>query len=342
MIKKIYIELTNRCNLTCDMCYRHSWDNTLGDMEKETIDNLYNQIDKPIAMVFGGIGEPTVAKNFEYAVDKFKEYDLEITTNGIMSEEKLLLICQNFKNVIISVDGTEADYYDIRKTDFDNVKRTIEYIYKYRKKNDTKIPSMEFAFVISKINKEAIYKVIDCASKNDIKKILMSHLLPQNLKQQNDICYTECYNESGHEYVKLVNKYAYFGMRVVVSFPFMEIKTDRVCHFVENNFTYIDYNGEVSPCYRFANTYTEFVFGREKTVLKHSFGNILNDSINDIYNSKSYKIFRDSVLHVDHPSCVDCDLRDGCSYVDDTEFDCLGNSPSCGDCLWNRNIIRCT
>jgi MoaA/NifB/PqqE/SkfB family radical SAM enzyme len=181
----------------------------------------------------------------------------------------------HFKNVIISVDGTEADYYDIRKADFDNVKRTIEYIYNYRKKNDVKLPEMEFAFVISKANKEAIYKVIDCASRNNVKKILMSHLLPQNLHQQNEICYTECYNELGHEYVKLVNKYAYFGMRVVVSFPFMEIKTDRICHFVENDYTYIDYTGEVSPCYRFANTYKEWVFGREKTVLKHSFGKIV-------------------------------------------------------------------
>jgi len=341
-MKKIYLELTNRCNLSCDMCYRHSWDNTLGDMGKETIDKLFNQIDTSISLVFGGIGEPTVAKNFEYAVEKFQEHKLEITTNGVMNKEKLLLICKHFDNVIISVDGTESDYYDVRKTDFDNVKSTIEYIYNYRKKNNTKFPEMEFAFVISKANKDAIYKVIECANKYNVKKILMSHLLPQNAEQQNQICYTEDYNEIGHEYVKLVNKYAYFGMRVVVSFPFMEIKTDRVCHFIENGYTFIDFSGEVSPCYRFANTYKEWVFGREKTVLKYSFGNILDKSIIDIYNSNKYKLFRDSVLHVDHPSCVDCDLRDGCSYVDDTEFDCLGNSPSCGDCLWNRNIIRCT
>jgi radical SAM protein with 4Fe4S-binding SPASM domain len=324
------------------MCYRHSWDNILGDMDKETIDKLYKQIDNSITIVFGGIGEPTVAKNFEYAVEKFKDFKLEITTNGIMNEENLLLVCKNFDNVIISVDGTEADYYDIRKTDFNDVKRTIEFIYNYRKQFDTKLPQMEFAFVISKVNKDAIYNVIDCASKFDVKKILMSHLLPQNLEQQNEICYTEYYNELGHEYVKLVNKYAYFGMRVVVSFPFMEIKTDRECHFIENDYTYIDYSGEVSPCYRFSNTYKELVFGREKIVLKHSFGNILNNSITDIYNNKKYKLFRNSVIHNDHPSCVDCDLRDGCSYIEDTEFDCLGNSPSCGDCLWNRNIIRCT
>ena len=32
-LKRIYIELTNRCNLNCEMCFRHTWDTVEGDMD---------------------------------------------------------------------------------------------------------------------------------------------------------------------------------------------------------------------------------------------------------------------------------------------------------------------
>jgi len=32
-LNKIYLEPTNRCNLTCVTCMRHSWDEPLGDEE---------------------------------------------------------------------------------------------------------------------------------------------------------------------------------------------------------------------------------------------------------------------------------------------------------------------
>jgi len=108
-MKKVYIELTNRCNLNCEMCYRHSWENTLGDMSKEIIDKISAHLNGTKGIVFGGIGEPTIAKEFEYAVEKFKQYDLEITTNGIVRKSIIEILCKNFKKIIISVDGTEDD-----------------------------------------------------------------------------------------------------------------------------------------------------------------------------------------------------------------------------------------
>ncbi len=341
-MKKVYIELTNRCNLNCEMCYRHSWENTLGDMNNKVIDEISANLKNTKSIVFGGIGEPTIAKGFEYAIEKFKDYDLEITTNGIILKSKIEMVCQNFKKIIISVDGTEDDYYSVRKTEFSHIRETLEYLNICKKKNNSILPSIEFAFVLTKSNKDTIYKVIDFANKYNVDKILVSHLLPQNKEQAKDIFYTKDYNHKGHEYIKLVSKYAVYGNKINISFPYMEIKTERYCQFVENDFTYIDYLGNVIPCYRFANTYTEWVFDREKTVLKHSFGNVLNSSLQDIYYGEEYSDFRESVLNTKHPSCVDCNFEDSCSFIETTEYDCLSYTPSCADCLWNRNIIKCT
>jgi len=324
------------------MCYRNSWENSLGDMNKDLIDKISNELTNPRVVVFAGIGEPTIAHNFEYAVKKFKKHELEITTNGIINEDKLLLICENFSKIIISVDGTDEDYYKVRKADFTTITKTLKFIKAYKDTYDVNIPSIDFAFILTKKNKDSIYSVIDLANKYKVDQILISHLLPQNEEQKKDIFYTLDYNHEGHEYIKNVNRYAYFQNRVIVSFPYMEIKTERYCQFVENDYTYIDYLGYVIPCYRYANTYKEIVFDREKKVLKHSFGNIKDDTLFNIYNNDQYREFRTDVLNTKHPSCVDCDFEDGCSFVESTEFDCMSYSPSCADCLWNRNIIKCT
>ena len=341
-MKKIYLELTNRCNLNCIMCYRNSWTTELGDMSEATLVKLKSMIPPKTGIVFGGIGEPTFAKNFDLAVELFKDHSLEITTNAVLSETKLETICQYFDNVIISVDGTEETYYHIRKTDFKHVYKTLDYIYDYKKKNGIRKPEITFAFVLSKENKESLHSVIETASKYDVKRVLVSHLMPQKPEQVDNIYYDEHFNEEGRKFATEVGNFAYYKNRVVVSFPYMEIKTERLCHFVENDYTYIDYTGDVVPCYRFATTYKEFVFGREKLVKKHSFGNINKHDLQTIYNSEDYTDFRHAVKYALHPSCVDCELRDGCEYIEGAEYDCSGFSPTCADCLWNRKIIRCT
>ena len=39
-LKKVYIEPTNRCNLECRTCIRHSWTEPLGHMSEETFGRI--------------------------------------------------------------------------------------------------------------------------------------------------------------------------------------------------------------------------------------------------------------------------------------------------------------
>lgn len=42
-----------------------------------------------------------------------------------------------------------------------------------------------------------------------------------------------------------------------------------------------------------------------------------------------------------YPSCLDCDLVDGCDFVRTSEYDCYAIKPSCADCLWSRRFAIC-
>jgi MoaA/NifB/PqqE/SkfB family radical SAM enzyme len=95
------------------------------------------------------------------------------------------------------------------------------------------------------------------------------------------------------------------------------------------------------PCYRFLHDGQEIVQGKEMELHARSFGSLLEDSLEDIWNGRDYIWFRYTVENALYPSCVDCTLREGCEYLRDSDGNCWGSSPSCGNCLWSRKIIMC-
>jgi MoaA/NifB/PqqE/SkfB family radical SAM enzyme len=66
-LNKIYVEPTNRCNLTCVTCIRNSWDEPFGDMDwpvyQALIDGL-SDFPGSKTIAFAGLGEPLLHKKF--------------------------------------------------------------------------------------------------------------------------------------------------------------------------------------------------------------------------------------------------------------------------------------
>ena len=60
-LKRVYVELTNRCNLNCSTCMRNVWDVQYGQMSMDVFEQILSSLDqaheKP-ELFFGGYGEP--------------------------------------------------------------------------------------------------------------------------------------------------------------------------------------------------------------------------------------------------------------------------------------------
>ncbi len=335
-IKRVYLELTNRCNLNCAMCFRHTWKTVEGDMDLNLLKSLKNQLeDLPDldSVFFGGIGEPTVYPHFKEAVDHFNNYQLLLTSNGIMDEEKAQLICENFSEVFFSFD----QYHEGTPETKQILKQTFSYFKNYLTKNHTVTPRVGIAYVLTRSNEKQLFEVMDLMRVYGFRTLHLSHLMPLEESGCKEILYTRYENPEGKA---LLNRIlAYFDINT--SMPYMELKTERRCRFIDNGYIYIDIYGEVIPCYRIANSYDEYVFGEKKTVMKYSFGNVKETPLKKILESAEYHDFWNTVYNNQYPSCVDCDLKGGCSLVGDTEYDCYYNTPACSDCLWTRNFVRC-
>lgn len=343
-LRKIYLELTNACNLNCTICYRRSWNEPMVEIDIRLFHEIKKQIDdidSITSFVIGGIGEPSCSPILGDVIDDLATYNVILTTNAVTLDERLLdHMVSSVNRVMVSIDGVGETFFRIRGTGIETVIANIRRLNEFKKKKTSSHPEVGIQFVLSKDNADDIFGVIDIASELNADMMIVSNLLPQTKDNAEKILYKKCGNEELRTLFSRISNYAFRkGLKLILPNP--ELKTERFCRFVEEDATFITAAGEVVPCYRFAHSCLEYVFGREKHVAAHSFGNIKDRPLNDIWNSTHYVNYRQIVRNNRYPSCPDCDLVDGCDLVNSASSDCYANEPSCADCLWARNIVIC-
>lgn len=347
-LKKLYIELTSQCNLNCSICYRKAWSQELESMKPEILDQILRDLEETKTVdkvVLGGIGEPTLSPLFSKALEALQGYHLTLTTNGTTLNPKMAsLIAGRADHVVISVDGTEETFQAIRQTSLTEILHGVALLQKYEQEQldfpGKKRLSLSFQMVLSKANLQEVEAVMDLAVRAGVYTLILSHLIPASLEDADAIVY----RQEGNEALKhLFGRWQNLAQKkgVTLKLPNYQLKTERYCSFVEEGASVVNAQGDVSPCYRLAHDGREVVFGREKTIEAHSYGRIGQKTLKAIWQEPAYENYRRRIYQNRYPSCCDCDLVDGCDMVRDTQSDCFSNTPSCGDCLWARNLVYC-
>lgn len=343
-LRKLYLELTSACNLDCTLCYRRTWNEGPADMSARTLSIIKEYAGESPdlgSIVLGGIGEPTMSPLFLDALAGFPGQEITVTTNGIALDPEVLEGLGNYSSLVVfSVDGLNDTFRKIRNADLSTVLGSVKALIDLRKRTARGLPKIEFQFVLSRENAADLTGVIDLAANNGVNTVTVSHLLPQDSRGARSIMYGRYGSEATR---RLYDAVRHRAMRrgVIVNLPPLELKTERRCRFAEEDAAYVTARGEVSPCYRFSHDGTEFVFGREKQIIRHSFGSVADIPLDTLWSSREYAAFRRTLVENRYPSCPDCDLLEGCNLPDDSLADCWSGTPSCSDCLWARGFVQC-
>lgn len=342
-VERLYLELTNRCNLNCQMCYRQAWEEPMGDMTSGLLHKILSEL-KVFSdlkeIILGGIGEPTIAACFQEAVELFtQDYEVTVTTNGTTLNEDMIdfLLAQGVARIVLSVDSIDDDIFQGLRHESPNlILKNTRLIAEKRKGSK---PEIVWEFLAMKRTLPYLTETVRQAGNLGVDQILISHVLPMAKEMIPEILYQPVLPETEDIFRKALN----FGLarQLKVVLPKNELKTDRNCKFIETQSTVIRWDGEVSPCYRFLHSYPEYVLGRYKEIKAHTFGSLYEKTLYDIWTTPDYMSYRYKVLHSGYPSCTDCEFVSGCDMVLHADMDCLGNAPSCGDCLWGRGITYC-
>ena len=103
--KKIYIEITNRCNLSCSFCPKTQ--RKLEYMSAENFEKIINQVkDYGYNFYLHVMGEPTSHPQLEQILKVCKKNNIRIniTTNGTLLDKVCNIIIENnfFRNIIFN------------------------------------------------------------------------------------------------------------------------------------------------------------------------------------------------------------------------------------------------
>ncbi len=124
MFKKIYIEITNMCNLNCDFCIKNT-----RKKENISIDNfkiLLKKLNKYTDyLYFHILGEPLLHPNINELIDiASKNFKINITTNGYLINK--ISDFKNIRQINISLHSFNIRYGKTLEEYMDNIFESID------------------------------------------------------------------------------------------------------------------------------------------------------------------------------------------------------------------------
>jgi tungsten cofactor oxidoreducase radical SAM maturase len=346
--KKLYIEVTTSCNLNCQTCIRHSWTDPHQHMKAATFQRILDSLDGLPSLervIFTSFGEPLMNRNLLYMIEEIRKRDLAVTlgTNGVMLTEQISreLFRLGVDQLVVSIDGGKPETYEgVRGTQLSLVLGNVNRFNEIKRELGVVKPSLGIEFVAMKSNQEELNDLLELASELNASRLVVSNVLPYSQEMESEKLYGYGPREplkTGGWPVKS-DVWVRWGL---IELPRMFWGAERRCKFVQEKSIVVGWDGNVSPCYAFSHSYKYYAIdGVEKNVERYILGNVNDQSLADIWMSEEFTRFRSNVRSFHFPSCPDCDLRETCDLRKNNEG-CWGHNPSCADCLWAQDIVRC-
>jgi MoaA/NifB/PqqE/SkfB family radical SAM enzyme len=364
-LAKVYIEPTNRCNLDCRTCMRHSWDEPFGQMSSETFERILDSLEefsRPPTIFFGGLGEPMAHKHTIEWVALAKELggQVEMITNGTLLDKDRArdLIAAGLDMLWVSIDGaTPESYLDVRLgNELPRVIENLSYLRKIRPGGHHPWPMIGIAFVAMKSNIHEMPDVISLGRSLGAKRFMVTNVLPYSEEMQDEMLYKGTLrnitylpspwlpklslprmdlNENTRDaFLKALDS----GCNVELAGYNLGGAND-VCTFIESGAIAIDWRGDVSPCPPLSHNHISYLHGYKRKSRRHVVGNINEQKLKSIWMDPDYITYRERVHSYAFAPCTPCG---GCELLEGNEEDCFGlTHPACGSCLWTQGVIQC-
>jgi MoaA/NifB/PqqE/SkfB family radical SAM enzyme len=363
-LNRLYIEPTSRCNLACRTCIRNTWNEPMGDMDSETFGLLVRQLTRfphLESVMFGGFGEPTAHPRILDMVRAVKALGLraEMTTNATLLDDALIegLLRERLDMLWISLDGTTEESFDSIRAGA-SLSRVMENVDRLARRNGRDGHAIEIgiAFVVMKTNLGDVKHLDRLARSVGARRILVSHVLPYSEAMEKEMLCLQTLTLETFTFapgktelslpridVNNTTKETLFSL--LQGFENLTFMGNRVavdarrCRFVHGRTAFVRWDGRVAPCMGLLHSHRTFLYGLERKVRAHDFGDVRTGDLFEIWNSPAYTAFRDKVKAFDFSPCHVCG---GCSLLEKNEEDCYGSDfPACGGCLWAQGIIQC-
>lgn len=367
-LRKLYIEATSKCNFSCAMCPRRGWDDkNYRHMDWEVFTKAVDDARElgTVETVFiGGFGEPLCYPRIADMVKYIRRsgYRAEMITNGMLLDEKMItaLLDAGINALWVSFDGDEADNSGHSAFGAGTVYENLKLLQSLRvSRRPEELCELNLTSVIMKSNLGQLERIMETAHVLNAQNVMFTNLMPYYKETLDEICYEGVIQRlagTKQETPSLTRVSLPFtdldepGMGEFVARRIMENdplelgkcnvgRDQNRCPFIHDGDTFVGVDGGVYPCMALLHSAPVYLFEEERHISAHSFGNVAEKPLAEIWNSPEYVDFRRRVMDFRFSPCVHCG---GCDLRKENLRDCYGNEkPTCGACLWATGIVQC-
>ncbi len=373
-IRKLYVEISSRCNLACKMCFRHGWiGERFGDLDPAVFMDVLNDpvLSDTETVFFGGMGEPLVHPAIAdmAALASARGKKVELVTNGTLLTEKTIreLLKAGVTRVWVSIDELYENYGKIQiGSDFGLVQENLKTFNELRARSNVRLG---MTAVVMRDNIASLRRIREFAEHFEADDLNLSHIIPNRAEDIEQALWPMCDVAA----IKAVTDrigyiWRFEGIDLGTEIPMFKFSqrykdllfpderslqeaelfswkgkpvTRRVnwCRFIEEGHCFIRWDGDVSPCMGLLHTADTYLNDHKRRIWHYSFGNICEQSLSAVWNSEEYRNFRERVHEFHYAPCLFCG---GCEQLKENKADCVGSiGPTCGGCLWGQGFAVC-
>jgi len=297
--ERIQVEITNRCNYTCGMCPRESFNLPESDIPLDFFKKIIDRIEFPYNITLTGWGEPLLHPSLMdmIAYGKGKGHTIGVTTNGLLLASFIeKFIEKPLDKLTISLDSVENNNegengHPSNKVVLKNIETLV------RSRGTKKKPMITIQITMH--GKQQCLDAVKYAGEVGVDRVYLVRLnIPfgsNSFKRPSLEDELEIYKKSeeiAKKYgLQVDNNYTAFESGLLRSFykrlrPMM-YRFDKYCP-KPYDYLYINIDGRVTPCC---------------DLPRYEVGNILKQSIEEIWNGENMHYFREHQNDV----CGSCD-----------------------------------
>jgi len=296
--ERIQIEITNRCNYTCGMCPRESFNLPEKDIPLDLFQKIIDRFESHYNITLTGWGEPLLHPELMDMIvyAKGKGHNIGVTTNGLLLAPFIEKFINTVDKLTVSLDSIEGgneiiDGHPSNKV----VQKNIESLMKYRGGITKPIVTIQ----ITMHDKRQCLDTIKFAGEVGADRVylvrLNNPLRNSGFKRPNLEEELEIYKEADEIAMKyglqVDNNYTALDNRLLRLLykrlrPIM-YRFDKYCP-KPYDYLYINIDGKATPCC---------------DLPRYEVGNILKQSIDEIWHGENMQYFREHQNDV----CGNCD-----------------------------------
>lgn len=317
-------DITSNCNLQCSHCYNQEryWNKSYRELSKDQIDIVIKKLKE---LEFSGIhllgGEPLIAKELIYIIEKAKDSKLEISivSNGTLLTKNLMeKFCElGIESIGISLEGTRAKEHDTVRGNgvFDTVLNNVKDAITIKQQLNSNIV-IGMSFTLTEDNLDKSYNIIEFANEIGFDGVSISYLSKEGkardgfdskkVSEKNKFLFIdkviEQYKHIDKDFILNIDARGYLGEYIYKKHG-VKISADKVgCKGGHRQF-YITADGAFLPCSPSGTSLGSFINSNNFPNLSPA--NIINSSVKELkfsnyiiefYNhAHNYKTYKDII-----------------------------------------------